>query len=183
MRPEKNDVRSAPEIPPYYFDSLGGREEGLEPQASARLLVDALAQTAETFPAWRHDDLGAPIRLSVRSYLPGVRAVIGYETGGMDCEVEVSPHRSGWVVAVATIAGREVFRAYLHQPYEEYELWPAGAQPLRDAEPPGRMSKRRLWISLQLSGWPELAGIANEAGWVNLSYDEAGPQQTDNARP
>jgi hypothetical protein len=65
--------------------------------------------------------------------------------------------------------GASIFRAYLDRPYQEFELWPAGAAKSDDS--PGRMGKRRNWLSLDVEAWPALAPLA-DGRWLNLTAVE-----------
>ncbi len=170
---------SAPRSAPFYFDLLGGREAGLDPNESARFLVDNLVSTVETFPDWVLDEPRVPVTLTVAAHQRGTRAVIAFLADGAEGSLEIVPDVSGWVLLVAVANGREVFRGYMNQPYEEYEIWPDGAVPPPGEEAPGRMSKHQWWISLSSAVWPGLAPLANEHGWVNLSHDEQRLQGND----
>jgi hypothetical protein len=77
----------------------------------------------------------------------------------------------------ATCGGREVFRAWVDRPYDEYDLWPdCEAVPARrDVDAPGHIGKRRNWINLSTSAWPQLARFANVFGVVALSEADEAP--------
>jgi len=102
-------------------------------------------------------------------------ARVGFESLGVAGVITLTPHESGWVKVVAEIDGRPAFTAFAEQVWEEYELypdaWPDDARATAtDEDAPGRIGKRRSWMSLSAVAWPQLAPLANEAGRM-----QAGP--------
>jgi hypothetical protein len=153
---------SPPRFQPSYFDMLGGRPEGLPPAEGAAAVIDDLVSGINLERGWRissHHDL--ELRLSAEQTGRG-QAVIRIGAGALRATLMLTIDDSGWVVAEA--GGQ---RAYLCQPYEDYEIWPdnaATADPSEEA--PGRIGKRRRWINLQAASFPQLGALANEHGWI-----------------
>jgi hypothetical protein len=164
---------SAPARPPHYYGGVFGNEAGGRPEEESGWLVDDIASTAKMFPDWIAEDAGTAIGLRVLEHRPLQRVVVGWQAAAATGTVEARPDASGYVLVVARLGEREVFRAYLDRPYEEYEMWPPGAAPERDEEGPGRMGKHRNWVSFRAAAWPILASLANAAGGVNIVVDEA----------
>ncbi|HRO02317.1 MAG TPA: hypothetical protein PLS69_01760 [Terricaulis sp.] len=65
-------------------------------------------------------------------------------------------HESGWVKAEVFVSGAHVFRAWVDEPFEEKEFWPDGADGIvpPQGDPPGRISKRGLWLQLSCAAFP-----------------------------
>jgi hypothetical protein len=156
----------APDLPPYYFDMVDPEGPGRSPAMIVPLLIDDLVLGIGHTPDWRVDNPGASIvQLSVLAKGRN-EARIGFAGAGVEGVIELGCEPSGWMRVVASVAGAEVFRAYLDQVWEEHELWPANAEKMQES--PGRMGKKRNWLSLRADAWPALRPLANEGGWVNI---------------
>lgn len=163
-------MSEAPRTPPYYADLWTGREEGLEPAAEAREVVDGFARVPKLDADWciDGDEAETPFRLTLLAHEPGRRTVLEVRGGAVVGEVSFVPDPSGYVLVTGRHEGAELFRAYLDRPYEEFDLWPAGAvfDPKRVADAPCRIGKRRSWVALDTSVWPGLAALANSVGYL-----------------
>lgn len=164
---------TAPLRPPAYYDSIRGGDADGDPAVESCWIVDDIAGTVKTFPDWRVDETGREVRLAIAAHRPLKRLVIAWEAGNLRGTIEVAPDPSGYVLVVGRLGEGEddVFRAYLDHPYEEYELWPDGVPAGTGEESPGRMSKRRTWVSLSTVAWPTLAA-AGGRDWFNAAVDE-----------
>jgi hypothetical protein len=155
---------------PFFFDSLSGTERTYpDTAADVAWLVSRVASTARRFPDWLlvREAGPVPVTLAVIEEGAGL-ARIGFSAGPTEGAVIAAADPAGWVRVTVEIAGREVFRAYADQPYEEVELWPADAtDPDPKSDPPGRMSKRLWWVTLSAAAWPEIAAAA-EGGSVSF---------------
>jgi hypothetical protein len=166
-----------PKKQPWFFNSLDGSEVTF-PDTGYEMawLVDTLAGAAKAFPDWvldRGEKPYLPIRLTVLTRQTGQLSEIGFTAGGVEGVVRAEPDPSGWVRITAHVAGRQMFEAYMDHPYEQYPMWPPGADPAPDAEEPGNMSKNRWWVSLSLrdGDWPDLLPIAKD-GVVNFDVPD-----------
>ncbi len=78
--------------------------------------------------------------------------------GAVEGRIELSISPSLWVCADVHIKGAWFARGWIEQCYEEYEIWPDGADgvigPKVEDDPPGRISKRGAWIQFDTSQWP-----------------------------
>jgi hypothetical protein len=162
---------TAPTRPPWFCDSLAGTEYTYpHTQEEAGWLVDRLASQAKYFPDWQievDDTRTIPVKLDVletSTHPPLARIRASTADGAIEITATVDP--SGWALAIATLNGAEVFRAYLDRPYEEYDLFPSGSTAGPKEEEPGRMGKKMAWISLQVAHWPVLAPLSSQ-GWFN----------------
>ena len=154
-----------PLFAPEYFNSLSGGQES--PANGAYVLALDFDSTARNDPDWIIESAAdRPLRLTpITCSRDGAR--VGFESLDVSGVITLTPHTSGWVKVVAEIDGRPVFTAFAEQVWEEYELYPAGRpQRVVEEDAPGRIGKRRSWISLSAAAWPQLALLANEAGWV-----------------
>lgn len=161
----------APSWPPHFFDLADPDGPGEPPAAIIPIIIDYLAHETSHTPDWRIDKdgpvrLSRIVRLSVISKAEG-EARIGFVSGAVEGAISLSCDPSGWLLVKVSMGGAEVFRGWFDQPYEEYELWPSGARE-RTIDPPGRMGKRRNWLSLNTKAWPMLRPLANEGGFLNL---------------
>lgn len=165
---------TAPSRPPSFFDALSGREIP-RPEALREpgFLIDDLARDAADWPDWLLDDEGArKIRLSLIEHVIETRVVIGFTVDGIAGTITAVPDVSGYLRVVVECRGAAVLTAYVERIWEEYELWPPGAVAAIGTESPGRLGKHRTWVSISAKGWPVLAAIANDHGWVNLRQVE-----------
>lgn len=158
---------TAPARPPVYADAIAGRDD-VPPEEAVPWLIGNFISSAMTFPDWVIDEAAIPVALRVTG-----PASVRFAAASVEGELVFSADPSGWIVAVATIGSREVFRAYVERNYEEYEVWPpdAGAIPVAGKEP-GRIGKHATWVSLNAAAWPVLRPVANPDGWVNIVVDE-----------
>jgi hypothetical protein len=155
---------SPPNWKPSYHEAIYGREAP-DSLAEARYIIEDMVSKAKSFPDWTLDDTGIAVTLS-----PG-DGRIGFRANGITGEVALDIE-DGWIRAIATVGGDEVFRGYIERRWEEYEVWPAGATDDK-AEEPGRLGKWLMWASLNSAAWPGIKAVANEGGWVNVQHDEA----------
>lgn len=160
-----------PRFAPEFFNSLSGGQETFADGAYG-LALD-LDSTARCDRDWIIESAGdRPLRLTpIVCSRDGAR--IGFESPGVSGVITLTPHASGWVKVVAEIDDRPVFTAFAERVWEEYELYPAG-RPERvvEEDAPGRIGKRRSWITLSAAAWPQLAPLANEAGRVLASRSD-----------
>lgn len=162
-----------PGRPPVFCDPVYGRET-TAPDTGELVgrLIDSLADDARDWPHWVIEaDSGLPVRLTMPAHEPGRSARIGFAAQGVEGVIEAVPDPSGWLLATAKIGGAEVFRAYVDRPFEEYALWPAGADAGPDEEEPGRVGKKRWWLGLSAAAWPVLSPLARD-GWFNACHAE-----------
>lgn len=159
-------MTGAPAWPPYHFDLTDPDGPGLDTGVQLPLLIaDFVYEAAHTID-WRlDDDSKLLVRLTVLEKQER-HARIAFAAGGIEGAIVLEVDLSGWLRIEASVAGAEVFRAFLDRPYEEYELWPVDAVKARES--PGHMGKKRNWLSLHADAWPALRPIANAGGWVNL---------------
>lgn len=155
-----------PRFAPEFFNGLSGGQES--PADGAYGLALDLDSTARYDPDWVLESADArPVRLTpISCSREGAR--IGFESLGVAGVITLTPHGSGWVKVVAQIDGRAVFTAFAEQVWEEYELYPDGwPDEVRATgtheDAPGRIGKRRNWMSLSAVAWPQLAPLANDA--------------------
>lgn len=155
-----------PKRKPWFFDSATGREYTY-PDTSDEMAatIANFAFEAEHWPDWRIE--GGPfsrlaIKLKVIEHSYGGRAVITASTGSGDAIIRAEPHSSGWIRVNVDWQGRRVFTAWIDHEYEQYALWPSGADPSKGDEEPGRISKKHSWVGLDTSVWPVLAPLADE---------------------
>jgi hypothetical protein len=161
----------APKATPDYDGVL----ENLPLEEGARLLIDDFAWTlGRADMRYVLDSAGRqPLSFTVLEQERG-RCRIGFATGDASGELLLSIDASGWVRAEATLGGRPVFLGFVEKVWEEYDIWPAGADISvpRSEEAPGRIGKRRNWLSLDSRVWPELAPIGNEGGFVQVEDEQ-----------
>ncbi|MCG6114875.1 MAG: hypothetical protein MEQ84_06705 [Mesorhizobium sp.] len=155
-----------PATPPAWFDGLSAGEMAAD--VAAGLALDDFAAEVVYAPSWMIET-GSRGTVSLRgqAHQRGARLTIVAAFSSESLEIVLAPDTSGWLSITAFHRGSEVFRAWLDRPYEEYELWPAGAfvPPRRSLEAPGRIGKRRSWISLSADAWPQLAHLASTTGF------------------
>lgn len=158
-------MSTPPLFAPEFCDLLGGGQH--TPAEGAYNFALDLDSIARRDAAWVLES-GRLVRLTPIA-CAATGALVAFESEGVVGEISLAPDADGWVKIVATIGGRVVFTAYAEQVWEEYEFYPAGfpARPLGvNDDAPGRMGKRRSWISLSAVAWPQLAPLANEGGRV-----------------
>jgi hypothetical protein len=164
-----------PRFPPEFFNSLSGGQESFADGAYG-LALD-FDSTARYDPVWIIDSAGdRPVRLTPLT-CSRAGATVAFESLGVSGLITLTPHPSGWVKVVAQIDGQAVFTAFAEQVWEEYELYPDGwpddaRATATDEDAPGRIGKRRNWISLSSAAWPQLAPLASEFGHVNAAPAE-----------
>lgn len=154
---------SAPERPPIFNDAIAGRE--IPPSEAADWFIGNFVSLAGTFPDWLVEDTEIAVTVS-----PQGQAEIGFSARGVTGTIAFSQEPGGWIEAVASAGGREVFRGYIERAYEQYEVWPANAG-AASGEAPGRIGKHGTWVSLAAAAWPALAPLA-PGGWLNAAADE-----------
>lgn len=150
---------------PEFFDLLSGRQ--YSPADAAYGFALELESAARRDGEWRLENGRAVSLTPLGCSRDGAR--VAFESEGVTGELALAPGPGGWVRVVATIAGEPVFTAFVEQVWEEYELYPAGfaARPQgKEADAPGRVGKRRTWLTLSAAAWPQLAPLANDGGWL-----------------
>lgn len=166
-------TETPPRFPPDFFDSLSGGQDS--PADGAYGFAIDLHAAARYDPVWLIESAGnRPVRLTPIA-CSRAGAEVGFESEGVAGTIMLTPHASGWVKVVAAIDGRPVFTAFAEQVWEEYELYPADwpeRETASDRDAPGRIGKRRNWISLSSAAWPQLAPLASAFGHVNASPPE-----------
>ena len=89
--------------------------------------------------------------------------------GAVEGRIELSISPSLWVRADVHIKGAWFARGWIEQCYEEYEIWPDGADgvigPKVEDDPPGRISKRGTWIQFDTSQWPGYESATRTIGF------------------
>lgn len=162
-------IDQPPQFAPEFFNVMSGGQYA--PAEAAYGFALEFGWTARDNPDWILESCGARrVRLTLIES-SAERGRIGFESEGVSGEIRLAPHPSGWVKVEAAIAGEVVFTAFAEQVWEEYELYPAGFAARRtasDEDAPGRIGKRRNWLSIQAADWPALAPFANEGGYVQL---------------
>lgn len=153
-----------PPRPPAFFDMATGGDT--DPARAAPAIIDAFAGTLRHDRLWRIDSAAAPLAGAMVTVLSvedvGGALVVRLVLAGRPGAARLAPHSSGWLALRIRVAGAPTFRAWLDRPYEEYEFHPPGAATADD--PPGRIGKRRNWVSLDCAAWPALAPIAGAGG-------------------
>ena len=163
---------SAPARKPYYWDH-GITEAGYPPQQGGAWLIDDFVSIAKYFPDWMAADEGIAIQVEpLAQYDASGVGRIGFTANGVTGEIALTLDPSGWVLAVATIAGAEVFRGYLHRPWEQCEIWPPGREPVGDEEAPGRIGKKQTFVSLSTDAWPQLLTLSKGLAGIIFEVDE-----------
>ena len=161
---------SAPERPPIFFDRLSGVPLGDEAaRREPGLLLDDLAGDVGSGADWLvDDDSGRRFALAVASHQPQQRLEIAITGPGTAASVIAVPDVSGYLRVELVLGGMLMFTGYVEQIWEEFDIWPPDASAAAGEEAPGRMGKRRNWLSLSVAGWPALAAIAGTEGWLSL---------------
>lgn len=165
---------SAPKRPPSFFNALTGADAPY-PAALREpgYLIDDLAGDVRRWPYWLlDDDSQRRITLRLAEHVAERRAVIDFAVEGVAGSIIATPDASGYLRIVVEVDGATFLTAYVERIWEELQLWPPGAGAASGVESPGRMGKRRTWVSMSAAGWSELAVIANGDGWVNLQQLE-----------
>ncbi|MGB6117610.1 MAG: hypothetical protein WBF87_05255 [Mesorhizobium sp.] len=75
-------------------------------------------------------------------------------------EIIFSADPSHWVKVEVYLGPFRVFLAFLEHVWEEFELWPADSP--ADGESPGRIGKRKNWVNLPASAWPQITHVSGE---------------------
>ena len=158
----------APSWPASYFDSFAPDGQGEPPELALRFLIDHFRTAVLLEPVWTLEGSDTPVHLSVISF-QHMTMEVGFRAGVHEGVITFTADPSDWLRIEAAIAGQPVFLAFLDQPYEEHELWPANAT--KAPEGPGRMGKRRNWLSLDTEVWPALKPLA-EGRFLNLTAVE-----------
>ena len=161
---------SAPTRPPSFFNTLSGADTPYpEALREPGFLLDDLAREVKVWPYWLlDDDSQRRITLTLVEHVTEQRAVIGFAVDRVSGTITATPDPSGYLRIVVGVDGAVFLTAYAERIWEEYELWPPGAAAAPGMESPGRMGKNRSWVSISAAGWPVLAGIANDGGWLNV---------------
>ncbi|WP_417310054.1 hypothetical protein [Devosia sp.] len=165
---------SPPKRPPSFFNALTGAPlAGDAAQREAGNLLDDLARDVGHGVAWDvDDDSGQRFALRVERHLPEQQLEIAVTGAGAVATLIVVPDDSGYLRIELVVGGKLLFTGYVEQIWEEFDIWPPDASAETGTEAPGRMGKRRNWLSLSVAGWPALAAIANAEGWLNLMLVE-----------
>ena len=165
---------TAPSTPPHYFDFTAGGDDSMAFEAGARWVLEDFAQLPAREPRWLlDDDTGRRFDLRGIAAAPG-EARLALAGEGLSVDLAFSHDPSGYVLVRGSVAGEEVLLGYIDRPWEEYDIWPAGAvfPARRTADAPGRIGKRLNWIVLDSRAWPALAPLANSAGFVLARAEE-----------
>lgn len=164
---------SAPAKAPYYWD-YGTTEEGTPPEQGGPWLIDTLVSSAKTFEDWKVEERDLPVVVwPIATHAETGAGRIGFGLNGVQGEITLTMDPIGWILAVAHIGGAEVFRGYVDRPWEQCDIWPAGATPARDEEGPGRIGKKQHWVGLSTEAWPQLQNIANGLDAIMFEIDES----------
>ncbi|WP_366655506.1 hypothetical protein [Fodinicurvata sp. EGI_FJ10296] len=150
---------------PSWSDGLTGGEMPSEVGAAAAL--DDFASTLRLAPRWvLETGTGGILGLRIHTQVRGEHLEIVADLAGTNIGITLEPDPSGWLSIGASRRQQEIFRARLDRPYEGYEFWPENADvpPHRTVDAPGRIGKRRNWITLSAEAWPQLAGFTNASG-------------------
>lgn len=161
----ENQTMTAPLRPPFYTDAIGGRDDVPAAEAVA-WFTDTFVSKAKWCPDWIVEDRDIPIDLAAAD-----EATIAFSAAGIAGTVRFGADPSGWLTAVATVGGREVFRGFVERAYEAYEVWPPGAG-TAEGEAPGTIGKRADRVNLAAEAWPALRPLA-DGGHVSFVADEA----------
>lgn len=163
---------SAPAKAPYYWD-YGDTEDGYAPAWGGPWYIDGIVDEAETFEDWKVDGLDLPVVVwRIARYAETGAGKIGFSVRGVHGEITLTMDPTGWILAVAHMGGKEVFRGYIDRPWEQYDIWPAGATPERNEEGPGKIGKKRAWVALSTTAWPQLQSIAKGLDALFIEIDE-----------
>jgi hypothetical protein len=163
---------SAPAKAPYYWD-FGTSEEGYPPAYGGPWYIDSMVGDAAVFEDWKIEGDGSPVVVwPITKYEETGTGKIGFGAKGVQGEIALTMDPSGWILAVATIAGKEVFRGFIDRPWEQYDIWPVGATPERNEEGPGRIGKKRAWVALSTEAWPQLLSYAGGSEALIVEIDE-----------
>jgi hypothetical protein len=170
--PPDTPVELPPKRQPWFFDSLSGREFTY-PNTGDEVAgtLGNLAFEARKAPDWRIEGgplSRLPIALKVVECVPRERTVIAASTSYGDAVIRAEADRSGWIRVTVDWQGRRAFTAWLDRAYEEYALWPSGAEPGPQDEEPGRIGKKLTWVGLNADAWPALSPLADAYGAVTL---------------
>ncbi len=170
---------SAPTRPPSFFNTMTGADTPYpDSLREPRFLIDALAGDVRYWPDWLlDDDSQRPIRLAVAEHLPEQKLVITFTVDKLSGTLTATPDPSGFLHVVVAVGGAEFLTGYVERIWEEHEIWPPGAVAAVGEESPGHLGKHRSWVSISASGWPQLAAITNDHGWLNVRQFE--PEATE----
>lgn len=162
-------TRDAPPLhPPGFFDMATGGE--MAPAVAAEAIVWAFASTLRHDTEWWIDSGAAALvgtEVSILSVAEeGGGLVVRLTAAGRQGVARLAPHASGWLALRVDMDGAASFHAWLDRPYEEYEFHPPGAA--ITTTPPGRISKRHAWVSLDCAAWPALAPLAGASGGLTI---------------
>jgi hypothetical protein len=158
----------APSWPASYFDTFAPDGQGEPSEQAMRFLIDHFRTAVLLQPVWALEGSDTPVHLSLISYEP-VTLEVGFRAGAQEGVITFTADPSGWLRIEAAMNRAAVFLAFLDHPYEEHELWPTNAT--KAPEGPGRMGKRRNWLSLDTEAWPALKPLA-EGRFLNLTAVE-----------
>ncbi|HEV7691212.1 MAG TPA: hypothetical protein VGO52_10330 [Hyphomonadaceae bacterium] len=161
-------MTGAPSWPASYFDAFAPDGQGEPPELALRFLIDHFRTAVQLQPVWTLEGPDTPVHLSLISHEPTTLDV-GFRAGAHEGVITFTADPSNWLRIEAAIAGRQIFLAFLDHPYEEHELWPANT--MKASEGPGRMGKRRNWLSLDTDAWPALKPLT-ESQFLNLTAVE-----------
>ncbi len=144
------DPRPPIRAPHYVWDDDGPATLG-----SAQFLLGMLCDFAGRWPVWR-DRAGREVAVSLERETDTEGLIrLG---GALEGRIELSVDPSLWVRADVWLGGAWFGRGWVERCYEEFEIWPDGADgivgPLVSDDPPGRISKRGYWLQFDTSQWP-----------------------------
>ncbi len=90
-------------------------------------------------------------------------ARLAFTSNKGDGHIQLTVDASAWVRAEVYISGELKFRAWVEEPWEEKEFWADGADGVTppNEDPPGRISKRGLWLQLKCAAFPGVPDKGN----------------------
>lgn len=138
-------------------------EEGDPPHLAAPAYAVELAQAFMSEPLWLASQGWEIFPDGSASATQPAR--VGFLARKTDVEVNgelvLSADSSGWVKAEVYLGAFRVFIAYLDRVWEEFDLWPTATTDFSGNEP-GRIGKRKNWVSLAVEAWPQLGRLTQE---------------------
>jgi hypothetical protein len=156
----------------FQFEFLNPDGEDDPALASAHYASDLVATIARN-PIWLAENWQVtPGALSVDAGVHSVAFVARNKVRTVEGRVSLSSDPSLWIKVEVHLQGERVFLAYMDRVWEEFELWPSKAAPLRSDEPVGHIGKRTTWLSLKVTAWPQLARVTGEE-WFAIALPES----------
>jgi len=154
----------------FKFEFFGEQED--DPELAARYYAGDIAE-AFARARWRSSS-GWTIVPGARRH-EGDRHEVDFDAshparpGAAAGTLRLAPDPSNWVRADVAIAGETYFTGFFDRVWEQFDIWPAGAD--GDGEAPARIGKRKNWVGIDIAFWPRLEPIADEGGLI-IEIDE-----------